>query len=175
MNFFPNSARGSSFSRVILYAIRLKTGVRTVQRQWVNRLSLPQSAFNTPLCLTDSTAGPARSCLSRHDWIDKKTGRRLYSTEDARFKYLDEDTPDHSGTSPFNMKVTTVGDEVIYANGKSKVIAIAGKDRSAIGLAGQHGTAYMHSTVTGRFITSDYYMPDYPGWWKAFYEGKPQD
>ena len=55
------------------------------------------------------------------------------------------------------------------------VITISGKDRSAIGLAGQHGTAYMHSTVTGRFITSDYYMPDYPGWWKAFYEGKPQD
>jgi hypothetical protein len=34
------------------------------------------------------------------------------------------------------MKVTTVGDELIYANGKSKVITIAGKDRSAIGLAG---------------------------------------
>ena len=33
----------------------------------------------------------------------------------------------------------------------------------------------MHSTVTGRFITSDYYMEDYPAWWKAFYEGKPQD
>jgi hypothetical protein len=55
------------------------------------------------------------------------------------------------------------------------VIAIAGKDRSAIGLAGQHGTAYMHSTTTGRFITSDYYMKDYPGWWKAFYETKPQN
>jgi pimeloyl-ACP methyl ester carboxylesterase len=80
-----------------------------------------------------------------NDWIDKKTGKRLYSTEDARFKYLDEETPEHSGTSPFNIKVTTVGDELIYANSKSKVIAIAGKDRSAIGLAGQHGTAYMHS------------------------------
>src|SRR5262249_58643303 len=82
--------------------------------------------------------------------------------EDARFKYLDEETPDHSGTSPFNVKVTAVGDELIYANGKSKVITIAGKDRSAIGLAGQYGTAYMHSATTGRFITSNYYMEDYP-------------
>jgi hypothetical protein len=73
------------------------------------------------------------------------------------------------------MKVTTVGDELIYANGKSKVVAISGKDRSAIGLAGQFGTAYMHSTQTGRFITSDYYMSDYPDWWKAFYAGKPQN
>ena len=107
------------------------------------------------------------------------SGERLDRQEDrqatlfhrnTRFKYLDEETPEHSGTSPFNMKVTTVGDELIYANSKSKVIAIAGKDRSAIGLAGQHGTAYMHSTTTGRFITSDYYMKDYPGWWKALYE-----
>ena len=122
-----------------------------------------------------SCAHPYKHGVVGNDWIDKKTGKRIYSTEDARHKYIDEDTPQHSGTSPFNIKVTAVGDELIYANGKSKVITISGKDRSAIGLAGQHGTAYMHSTVTGRFITSDYYMPDYPGWWKAFYEGKPQD
>ena len=53
------------------------------------------------------------------------------------------------------MKVTTVGDELIYASAKAKVIAIAGKDRSSIGLAGQHGIAYMHSATTGRFITSN--------------------
>jgi Type I phosphodiesterase / nucleotide pyrophosphatase len=88
---------------------------------------------------------------------------------------LGEETPEHSGTSPFNIKVTTVGDELIYSNGKSKVIAISGKDRSAIGLAGQFGTAYMHSPLTGRFITSGYYMQDYPEWWKSFYMGKPQD
>ena len=122
-----------------------------------------------------SCAHPYKHGVVGNDWIDKKTGKRLYSTEDARFKYLDEDTPDHSGTSPFNIKVTTVGDELIYANSKSKVIAIAGKDRSAIGLAGQYGTAYMHSATTGRFITSEYYMKDYPGWWKVFYELKPQN
>ncbi len=122
-----------------------------------------------------SCAHPYKHGVVGNDWIDKKTGKRLYSTEDARHKYLDEDTPQHSGTSPFNMKVTTVGDELTYAHPKSKVIAISGKDRSAIGLAGQSGTAYMHSTVTGRFITSDYYMEDYPPWWKAFYANKPQD
>ncbi|MGA7736184.1 MAG: alkaline phosphatase family protein [Pseudolabrys sp.] len=84
-----------------------------------------------------SCAHPYKHGVVGNDWIDKKTGKRLYSTEDARFKYLDEETPEHSGTSPFNIKVTTVGDELIYANSKSKVIAIAGKDRSAIGLAGQ--------------------------------------
>ena len=122
-----------------------------------------------------SCAHPYKHGVVGNDWIDKTTGKRLYSTEDARYKYLDEPTRQHSGTSPFNMKVTTVGDELLYANGKSKVIAISGKDRSSIGLAGQSGTAYMHSTATGRFITSDYYMSDYPAWWKAFYANKPQN
>jgi predicted AlkP superfamily pyrophosphatase or phosphodiesterase len=122
-----------------------------------------------------SCAHPYKHGVVGNDWLDKKTGARIYSTEDARHKYLDEETPKHAGTSPFNMKVTAVGDELLYANGKSKVIAISGKDRSAIGLAGQSGTAYMHSTATGRFITSDYYMEAYPAWWKTFYEGKPQD
>src|SRR5262249_4818586 len=58
---------------------------------------------------------------------------------------------------------------------KSKVVAISGKDRSSIGLAGQFGTAYLYSAETGRFITSDYYMSGYPEWWKAFYANKPQN
>jgi predicted AlkP superfamily pyrophosphatase or phosphodiesterase len=122
-----------------------------------------------------SCAHPYKHGVIGNDWLDKKTKKRIYSTEDERFKYLDEDTAEHAGTSPFNMKVTTVGDELIYANGKSKVIAVAGKDRSSIGLAGQNGTAYMHSAVTGRFITSNYYMQSYPQWWTDFYKDKPQD
>lgn len=122
-----------------------------------------------------SCAHPYKHGVIGNDWLDKKTKQRIYSTEDARHTYLDEDTPKHSGTSPFNMKVTTVGDELIYANRKSRVVAISGKDRSAIGLAGQTGTAYMYSPATGRFVTSTYYMKDYPEWWKNFYAGKPQD
>jgi predicted AlkP superfamily pyrophosphatase or phosphodiesterase len=122
-----------------------------------------------------SCAHPYKHGVIGNDWLDKKTGERLYSTEDKTRKYLGEETPAHAGTSPFNIKVTAVGDELIYANRKSKVIAISGKDRSAIGLAGQNGIAYMHSTSTGRFITSDYYMEAYPAWWTEFYAEKPQD
>ena len=122
-----------------------------------------------------SCAHPYKHGVIGNDWIDKTTGKRMYSTEDGRYKYLDEPTPQHAGTSPFNIKVTTVGDELLYANGKSRVVAISGKDRSSIGLAGQFGTAYLYSAETGRFITSDYYMSDYPEWWKAFYANKPQN
>ena len=33
----------------------------------------------------------------------------------------------------------------------------------------------MHSATTGRFITSKYYMKDYPDWWKTLYELKFDD
>ena len=122
-----------------------------------------------------SCAHPYKHGIIGNDWLDKATGERIYSTEDKRHNYIGEETKKHQGTSPFNIKVTAFGDELKYSNGKSKVISVAGKDRSAIGLAGQHGTAYMHSTVTGRFITSDYYMKEYPEWWSKFYESKPQD
>ena len=39
-----------------------------------------------------SCAHPYKHGVVGNDWIDKKTGKRLYSTEDARSKYLDEET-----------------------------------------------------------------------------------
>jgi hypothetical protein len=121
-------------------------------------------------------AHPYKHGLSGNNWmVDRKTKRWTYSTEDARHRYLDEETPSHSGTSPYNIKVTAIGDELIYAHPQSRVVAVSGKDRSAIGLAGHFGVAYIHSTASGRFITSDYYMKDYPEWWKGFYAGKPQN
>ena len=54
----------------------------------------------------------------------------------AIYTYLGEDTKPGDGTSPANLKVNTVGDELRYATGKqSKVITISGKDRGAILLA----------------------------------------
>src|SRR5829696_6333640 len=71
-----------------------------------------------------SCAHPYKHGVIGNDWLDKKTKKRIYPTEDERHKYLGEETPPNSGTSPFNIKVTAVGDELIYANSKSKVIAI---------------------------------------------------
>jgi hypothetical protein len=55
------------------------------------------------------------------------------------------------------------------------VIAISGKDRGAILLAGKRGTAYMYMDKSGRFASSTYYMTAHPAWHDAFYAQKPQD
>ena len=47
-----------------------------------------------------SCAHPYKHGVVGNDWIDKTTGKRLYSTEDARYKYLDESTAQHAARRP---------------------------------------------------------------------------
>ncbi|MDA2932783.1 alkaline phosphatase family protein [Acidobacteria bacterium AH-259-D05] len=121
-------------------------------------------------------AHPYRHGLIGNDWLDSETQTRVYSVEDPAHVYLGEATGDQAGTSPRNLRVTTVGDELLLANGfSSRVLSISGKDRGAILPAGKFGTAYFHSSKSGRFVTTTYYMEKYPRWWKKFDSGQPQD
>ncbi|MFZ6798708.1 alkaline phosphatase family protein [Undibacterium sp. Di24W] len=121
-------------------------------------------------------AYPYQHGIIANGWVDTTTLANVYCTEDANHTYLGEDTKPGDGTSPANLKVNTVGDELRYATGnQSKVIAISGKDRGAILLAGKTGTAYMMMKKTGNFATSTYYMKDYPAWREQYVASKPQD
>jgi predicted AlkP superfamily pyrophosphatase or phosphodiesterase len=121
-------------------------------------------------------AHPYRHGQVSNDWWDRKTKKIVYCTEDAEVKYLGEPTKERQGTSPKNLFVTTVGDELRSAtNQQSRVFAVSLKDRGAILPAGKTGTAYMFSNQTGRFITSDYYLAEYPKWWTEFHAAKPQN
>jgi len=72
--------------------------------------------------------------------------------------------------SPHNLKVTTITDELRLAtNFKSKVIALAIKDRSSI-LPGGHTSSgtFWYDDSTGNFITSSFFKKDLPQWVTAF-------
>jgi predicted AlkP superfamily pyrophosphatase or phosphodiesterase len=119
---------------------------------------------------------PYRNGIIANEWIDRKSFEPTYNTGDAAHTYIGDDTKKLDGTSPARLRVTTVGDELRYSNnGQSKVIAISGKDRGAILLAGHRGTAYMYMDQSGRFASSTYYMKQHPAWHDAFYAKKPQD
>ena len=121
-------------------------------------------------------APPYRHGLIGNSWLDRETKTRVYCVEDSAHVHLDEASETHAGTSPKNLKVTTLGDELLLSNGfKSRVLSVSAKDRAAILLGGKLGTAYFYSSKSGRFITSTYYAKEYPDWWKKFYAGKPQD
>lgn len=120
-------------------------------------------------------AYPYRHGIIGNNWIDAN-GRQVYCTEDTRYRYIGEETGEHDGTSPAKLRVDTLGDQLRYATGnRSKVIAVSGKDRGAILLAGKTGTAYMYMDKTGHFASSTYYMQQHPAWVQRFEAAKPQD
>jgi predicted AlkP superfamily pyrophosphatase or phosphodiesterase len=120
-------------------------------------------------------AYPYRHGIIGNNWIDAQ-GRLVYCTEDARYKYIGEETEEHDGTSPAKLRVDTLGDQLRYASGnRSKVVTVSGKDRGAILLAGKTGTAYMFMDKTGDFASSTYYMQQHPAWVERFRAAKPQD
>jgi predicted AlkP superfamily pyrophosphatase or phosphodiesterase len=122
-----------------------------------------------------SGAYPYRHGIIGNNWIDAK-GRLVYCTEDARYRYIGEETTEHDGTSPALLRVDTLGDQLRYASGnRSKVVAVSGKDRGAILLAGKTGTAYMFMDKTGDFASSTYYMNEHPAWVERYKAAKPQD
>lgn len=120
-------------------------------------------------------AYPYRHGIIGNNWIDG-SGRLVYCTEDTRHRYIGEETDEHDGTSPANLRVDTLGDQLRYASGnRSKVVTVSGKDRGAILLAGKTGTAYMFMDKTGDFASSTWYMQQHPAWVERFKAAKPQD
>jgi hypothetical protein len=123
-----------------------------------------------------SGAYPYRHGMVSNEWYDRKTKKLVYCTEDADSRNLGEPTKALQGTSPKNLFVTTLGDELRLATAfQSRVFSVSLKDRGAILPAGRLGMAYFYSAQTGRFITSDYYMEEFPKWWSDFEYAKPQD
>jgi|GEM_PF-108107 len=121
-------------------------------------------------------ASPARHGIIANEWIDRISGKNVYCTADSAHHYLDEITKKNSGTSPALLKIPTLGDIVReQTGGQSRTYSFSGKDRAAILSAGKSGTAYFYSLRTGRFITSSYYMENYPEWWTRYYEDQPQN
>ena len=119
---------------------------------------------------------PYRNGIIANEWTDRRTLGQVYCTGDPAHTYIGEETKKLDGTSPANLKVSTLGDELRYSNGgRSKVLAVSGKDRGAILLAGKQGTAYMYMDRSGRFASSTYYMKEHPKWHADYYAGKPQD
>jgi len=123
-----------------------------------------------------SGAYPYQSGIIANEWIDRNTQAAVYCTGDPAHTYIGEETKKLDGTSPANLRVTTLGDELRYRNGgQSRVFAVSGKDRGAILLAGKTGTAYMYMDKTGRFASTTYYMKEHPQWRERYYAGRPQD
>jgi len=124
-----------------------------------------------------SGAYPYQHGIIGNNWVNPAGGGSMYCTEDQNYKYIgNEKTDPHDGTSPANLRVDTLGDQLRYATGQqSKVVTVSGKDRGAILLGGKTGTAYMYMEESGNFASSTFYMKEHPQWVQKYQAGKPQE
>jgi predicted AlkP superfamily pyrophosphatase or phosphodiesterase len=133
-------------------------------------------------------AHPSAHGMIGNLWFDRETGFTTYNVEDVRYPLLtigadvDEETEidptqraaRSGGRSPSAILVSTFSDELrSHSNGRSKVVAVSVKDRGAISMAGHAGTAYWFSKASGEFVTSRYYLDNYPDWVVDFNAGAP--
>jgi len=121
-------------------------------------------------------ADPSRHGIIANDWIDQKTGKSVYNTEDDRHHIIDSKPKPQEGVSPRNLLATTIGDELVVHNGgQSRVFSVSVKDRGAILPGGHAGKAFWFSKSSGKFVTSTYYYNDYPEWVNRWNAAKPAD
>ncbi len=135
---------------------------------------LPTSTAPGHTCIyTGST--PSLHGIAGNEWIDKKTGKEWYCTEDTTVKSVGGGKA--GLMSPRNLMATTITDELRLAtNFRAKTIGISIKDRGAILPAGHTATAaYWYDSETGNYITSDYYMQSLPQWLLQFNGRKLND
>jgi predicted AlkP superfamily pyrophosphatase or phosphodiesterase len=115
--------------------------------------------------------------IGGNSWWDlsRSKDHPVTSVEDERYALvgLPAGEKTTSGSSPRNLLASTVGDELrLDTLGQSEVFGVSLKDRASILPAGAAANgAYWIDPVSGRFVTSTYYMQQLPDWAEAFDDG----
>ncbi|HJS73909.1 MAG TPA: alkaline phosphatase family protein [Vicinamibacteria bacterium] len=121
---------------------------------------------------------PSHTGIVGNDWYDRSEGREVYCIEDSDAPVLvpSGTRPASLGRSPRRLVGTTLGDWLKEHERASKVFSIAGKDRSAVLMAGKKAdAAYWFDGKTGQWLSSRYYMEEYPAWVWEFQERRLAD
>ena len=102
--------------------------------------------------------------ITANRWYDREK-KQVVNCVDDKTEMLLGSTG--MGRSPRTLMIATMGDQLRLQIGNgSKVIGIAGKDRSAILMAGKTGTAYwIEDSVV---VSSTYYMKSFPSYISTF-------
>jgi predicted AlkP superfamily pyrophosphatase or phosphodiesterase len=115
-----------------------------------------------------SGAPPSVSGIVGNEWFDYETGKRVTCVSDSSTRIIG--APGGEGSSPRNLLVSTVGDELkIATQGRSRVVGISLKDRAAILPSGHMADgAFWFDSKTGNFVSSSYYFKEIPEWVRRF-------
>jgi predicted AlkP superfamily pyrophosphatase or phosphodiesterase len=115
-----------------------------------------QAHGSTETCQGHSTiltgSHPARTGIVANTWYDRNALREdkaIYCSEDERIPGM---TSRNYSVSPYHLEVPTLGDRMKKADPASRVVAVAGKDRSAV-MMGGHAPDQRWFWKSGAFIS----------------------
>jgi hypothetical protein len=116
-----------------------------------------------------------------NEWLERREGRVVNCVDSDRYTQVPPTAPARDGkrradgSSPERLLAPTLGDVLKEAtNGKSRIVSLSFKDRSAILPAGRRADAcYWLDTDTGKFVTSTYYRGRLHPWVEEFNQAKP--
>jgi predicted AlkP superfamily pyrophosphatase or phosphodiesterase len=111
---------------------------------------------------------PGPAGVLGNSYYDRASGKVVNCVEDVKAKTVGGNGLARSFIR-YNNKM--IGDVLKSSNPKSKVISIAGKDRSAIMMGGQNADLVLYYNNIDRFITSDYYSDTLPKYINDFNNG----
>ena len=124
---------------------------------------------------------PSRSGIVGNDWYERDEEREVYCVEDRESPVLavgdgGARRPEFLGRSPHRLRGTALGDWVKRRSRASKVYSVAGKDRSSVLMGGKNADgAFWFDGGSGQWVTSSYYMDEYPVWIREFHARRLAD
>ena len=129
------------------YRSRYTGGLRRLADQGLVSINGYQTHGLTETCPGHSTVltgmHPVETGIPANDWIDATTGKEVYclAAPQNHLAHGRDDT-DNGPVGPDQLRATTVGDWLKAVSPNSRVMAVSGKDRGAINLAGHQGQAF---------------------------------
>ncbi|MGH9337430.1 MAG: alkaline phosphatase family protein, partial [Vicinamibacteria bacterium] len=124
---------------------------------------------------------PSHSGIVGNDWFDRSEKREVYCVEDREAPILlarerSGPRPASLGRSPRNLLGEGIGDWMKRNSSRSKVYAVAGKDRSAVLMGGKKAdAAFWYDGESGDWVTSRYYLDEYAAWVRRFHARRLAD
>jgi predicted AlkP superfamily pyrophosphatase or phosphodiesterase len=131
------------------------------QGAWFRQAAYPY--WTTHTCAGHATIStgslPATHGIMSNTWWDRESARIVTCTEDAQTQTISYGSAVKGGDSPVRLEIPTFSDELrAQAGGKSRVVTVSIKARSAIMLAGHRAdAATWHDEKTGAWLTSTAY------------------
>ena len=118
---------------------------------------------------------PHRHGVVGNKVFNRATGKLEPCFADATHPLL-EAPAGNEDVSPLNLLAETLSDRLRQATQlRGKSVAISGKGRASVAMAGRLGDAWWFHEQVGKFVTGTWYRKEFPTWVKTFNERKLPD